>query len=145
MKSDFLLKEYVLIAFITSLWVNASEMFRYYIIVRPEMQQYFEHIPDVAPANIAVFGIWGVWDIILSLLYVFTFWLCGRVFGNNLNSILLSTIMSFFFFSVLFWVSLANMNLTDWSFLLLVLPLAFIETLVASLIASTAYLKYSES
>ncbi len=108
------------------------------------MKAYFEHVPNIAPANIATFGIWGVWDTILSLLYVFTFWLCARVSGNNLNAILLSTLMSFCFFSVLFWVSLANMNLSNWSFLLLVLPLAFIETLVSSLIASTAYLKYNE-
>jgi len=79
--------------------------------------------------------------MILTSLYVFLFWLCGQVFGNNFKTILISSIMSWSFFILLFWLGLANMNLSSWLFAMLVLPLAFLETFVACFIASKLYLK----
>jgi hypothetical protein len=91
--------------------------------------------------NLGIFAIWGLWDTLLSALYVYLFWLCAQVFGNNIRSVLTSGFMSWCFFFVLFWVGMANMSLSSWAYLLVVLPLTLLETLVAAFIASRLYLK----
>ena len=139
MKKEFIVKDFVIIVLITSIWVNASEVFRYFIIVRPEMHEHLSTLPNVAAMNLGIFSIWGVWDTLLTVLYVFLFWLCAQVFGNNQKSIIISSIISWCFFFLLFWVGLANMSLSSWSFLLIVLPLALLETFIASSIASKLY------
>ncbi len=139
MKPTFVVKDFIIITFITSLWVNASEVFRYFVIVRPEMQHYLSAIDNVADMNWPIFIIWGFWDTLLSALYVFLYWLCLNVFGKNKQAILISGITSWCFFFVLFWVGMANMNLSSWNFTGIVLPLALLETLVASCIAARLY------
>ena len=141
MKKEFLIKDFIVITIITSLWVNASEVFRYFVLVRPEMHEYLSVVPNVADMNWGIFAIWGLWDTLLTALYVFLFWLCAQTFGNNLKSVVISGFMSWCFFFVLFWVGMANMNLSSWSYLFIVLPLALIETLVAEFIASKLYLR----
>ncbi|REL27069.1 hypothetical protein DXX93_11170 [Thalassotalea euphylliae] len=141
MNQKFVTKDFIVITIIVSLWVNASEVFRYFIFVRPEMHEYLSVVPNVADMNWGIFAIWGLWDTLLTALYVFLFWLCSQAFGNNTKSVIISGIMSWCFFFVLFWVGMANMNLSSWSYLVIVLPLALIETLVASYIASKLYLR----
>ncbi len=143
MKTEFLVKDFIVITIITSLWVNASEVFRYFVLVRPEMHEYLSVVPNVADMSWGIFAIWGLWDTLLTALYVFLFWLCAQTFGNNLKAVLISGFMSWCFFFLLFWVGMANMNLSSWSYLLIVLPLALVETLVAALIASKLYLRKS--
>lgn len=141
MKNSFVLKDFIIITLITSLWVNTSEVFRYFVFVRPEMHNYLSMVPNVADMNLGIFAIWGLWDTLLSALYVYLFWLCAQVFGNNIRSVLTSGFMSWCFFFVLFWVGMANMSLSSWAYLLVVLPLTLLETLVAAFIASRLYLK----
>ena len=139
MNQTFVAKDFIVITFLTSIWVNASEVFRYFVLVRPEMHEYLSTVPNVADMNFAIFAIWGLWDTLLTALYVFLFWLCANVFGNNVKSILISGVMSWCFFFLLFWVGMANMNLSSWGYLLIVLPLALIETLIAAYIISRLY------
>ena len=116
-------------------------MFRYFVVVRPEMHENLSAIQNIADMNFVIFAIWGVWDTLLTGLFVFLFWLCSQAFGNNNRTILISGLVSWCFFFVLFWVGLANMNLSSWSFTLKVLPLALLETLVAAFIASKLFSK----
>lgn len=141
MEKPFIVKDFIIITLITSLWVNASEVFRYFVLVRPEMHRYLAGVENVADMNIGIFAIWGLWDTVLSALYVFLFWLCAQAFGNNRRSVLVSGLMSWCFFFLLFWVGMANMGLSSWSYLLIVLPLALFETLIAAWITSKLYLK----
>ncbi len=144
MKKEFILKEFILIALITSIWVNASELVRYFSYVRPKMQAFFPYIPEMGKIlDIQILAVWGFWDSLITVLYVFLFWLCAQVFGNTWKSIVISGVMSWAFFFVLYWVGTANMLLADWSDLLVVLPMALLETLVASYIASRLYLRQS--
>lgn len=144
MKKNFVLKEFVLISLITSIWVNISELVRYFGYVRPKMQEFFSYIPEMGKIwDIQILAVWGFWDTLLTCLYVFLFWLCAQVFGNNLKSIVISGVMSWAFIFVLYWVATANMLLAEWSNLLVVLPLALLETLVASFIASRLYVRYN--
>ena len=134
-EKHFNIKDFILITIIVSVWVNASEVFRYFVLVRPEMHDYLSLVPNVADMN------WAIFATLLTALYVFLFWLCANAFGNNTRSILISGFISWCFFFLLFWVGLANMNLSSWSYLLVVLPLALVETMVATFITSKLYLR----
>jgi len=140
MGKKFIVKDFIIITLLTSIWVNISELIRFFAYVKPEMQSFLSGVPNVMPMNeVGILLIWGAWDTLLSALYVYLFWLCAQVFGNNRKSIWMSGIMSWAFFFVLFWVASANMNLASWSSLLIVLPLTLLETVVATFIASKLY------
>ena len=139
MQSEFNLKQFVIITLLVSIWVNVSEIFRYFIIVMPEVRKFLSAVPDVAPMNLAVFSIWGLWDTLLTALIVFMFWLVSQRFGHNLRSVIIAGTTSWVFFFVLFWVGMVNMHLSEWSLALTALPLAWFESVVASLIASRLY------
>lgn len=144
MDKKFVVKDFILITLLTSLWVNVSELVRYFACVRPEMQEYLAVIPNMGAIwELQIIAVWSVWDTLLTALFVFLFWLCAQVFGNNSKAILISGVMSWCFFFVLFWVGMANMNLSSWGALLVILPLTLLETLVASTIASKLYLRKS--
>ena len=135
------MKDFIIVVLITSIWVNLSKVLRYFLVVRPETITYLSMVPDIASINYKLAVIWGFWDMLLTCLYVFLFWLCAQTFGNNTKSIIISAVVAWCFFFVIFWVGMANMNLSSWAFLIVVLPLTLVETSVASLIASKIYSK----
>ena len=139
MKKEFIVKDFLITTLLVSIWVHVSEVFRYFVIVRPKMHETLSAIPNVADMNMGIFLIWGAWDTLLTALFVFLFWVCAQVFGNNHRSVTISGLVSWCFFFVLFWVGMANMNLSSWSFTIIVLPLALLETMVAAFIASKLY------
>jgi hypothetical protein len=142
MHKKFIIKDFILITLITSVWVHAYQLVRFFAYVRQELQNYLSALPDIAPMdNLGTLLIWGLWDTLLTALYVLLFWLCAQAFGNNRKSILISGFMSWCFFFVLYWVGTANMNLIGWTPLLVILPLTLLEPLVASYIASKLYLR----
>ncbi|SEA34534.1 hypothetical protein SAMN05660420_01809 [Desulfuromusa kysingii] len=47
MDKKFVVKDFVVIALLTSIWVNISELVRYFGYVRPQMQEYFTSIPEM--------------------------------------------------------------------------------------------------
>lgn len=139
MSPSFNIKQFAIVVLLVSIWVNASEVFRYFLIVMPETRQFLSMVPDIAPMNWSVFLIWGVWDTVLTASIVFMFWLVAQVFGNNGRSVVVAGLASWTFFFVLFWVGLYNMSLTSLSLAAVALPLALLETIVASFIASRLY------
>jgi len=140
MDKKFVLKDFIIISLITSIWVNISELIRYFSYVRPQMQEHFPSIPNMGRIwDLQIIAVWGFWDTLITCLYVFLFWLCAQAFGNNRKSVLISGFMSWAFVFVLYWVASANMYLASWSNLPVVLPLALLETLVASYIASKLF------
>lgn len=136
MSRDFRLKEFLLVTLLTSLWVQASEVFRYFVIVMPAMRESLSALPDVPPMNLPVFLIWGLWDTLLTALVVFLYWLCAQAFGPGRRSVLVSGAISWTFFFLLFWVAMVNMNLADWQLAGTALSLALLEMMVASAIAA---------
>jgi len=142
MNTRFIAKDFIIITLITSVWVHVYQLIRFFVYVRGEIQSYLSMVPNVAPMDdLTTLLIWGLWDTLLSALYVFLFWLCAQKFGNNKKSILVSGITSWCFFFVLYWVGNANMNLFSWTPLLIILPLTLLEPLVASYISSKLYLR----
>ncbi len=138
-KSSFNLRSFTLVVLLTSIWIHASEVFRYFILVMPKVKAYWNNVEGVADMNWTIFGIWGIWDTILTAMTVFLFWLYVQVYGNNIRSVLFSATIAWVFFFVLFWVGAANMGYTDWSILWITLPLSMIELTVATFIASKLY------
>ncbi len=141
-KSEFNLKSFVIIVLITSIWINASEVFRYFILVMPKVKAYWGNLESVADMNWTIFGIWGIWDTLLTAMIVFLFWLYTQRFGNNIRSILISAVLAWVFFFVLYWVGVANMGYSDWSILWITLPLSLIELIIANFIASKLYKRF---
>lgn len=144
MKGSFNLRQFALIVLITSLWVNASEVFRYFVLVMPEVKDYWNNLEGIADMNWIIFSIWGIWDTLLTAFVVFTVWLCLQVFDSIRQSIAISSVLTWMLF-VIFWVAAANMGYSSWSILWITLPLSLFEMTVASTIASKLFIQYARS
>lgn len=123
------------------IWINASEVFRYFAFVMPMMRQTLPGVPDVAPMSFLIFMIWGVWDTILLLAVSGFTWLFLDRYGTTIrNALLIGTILWTAIF-VIFWLASFNMNLAAPRILAVALPLAWIEMVVAALIVRWAMLR----
>ena len=128
------LSPFVMALLVNFLWINGSEVFRYFAFVMPMMRDAFPMLPDVAPMNVSVFLIWGVWDTILVITATLLPWMAMKVFGASLlRAISYGTGVWMAVFGIL-WLGLYNMNLAPVNVLAVALPLAWAEMVVASLI-----------
>jgi hypothetical protein len=116
------------------IWINASEVFRYFVFVMPMMRKAFPEVSAIAPMNFPVFLIWGVWDTILVLAATAICWLILERFGNSVKNAVLAGIAVWFTVFVILWLGLFNMNLATPAVLAIALPLSLIEMVVASLV-----------
>jgi hypothetical protein len=116
------------------LWINVSEVFRYFAFVMPMMREALSMVPDVAPMSIPVFLIWGVWDTIVILAATFSSWLVFERFGYSMrNAVLAGSALWLAIFAVI-WLALLNMNLATTKIILTALPLAWLEMVIAAMI-----------
>lgn len=123
------------LAFIANfLWINVSEVFRYFVFVMPMMRDAFPMIPDVAPMNLSIFMIWGIWDTILALAATLFPWMAMQVFGSSAGRAILYGTGVWMAVFVILWLALFNMNMATAGVLAIALPLAWIEMVVAALI-----------
>jgi hypothetical protein len=142
---EFPMRPFLMACLIVSVWVNASEVFRYFLFVMPMIRSSLSMVPDVAPMNLGVFLIWGIWDTILVAMAVLVYWLWSAQFGSGLQSIVVSGTLSWLFFFVLFWVGLMNMRLAGLDMLAIALPLAWLELVIASAIAEWSFRRFARS
>jgi len=127
---------------LVSIWVNVSEVFRYFLVVMPELRKQLAVIPNVAPMDWWVFSIWGLWDTILTAAMVFITWLCYLNFGKNYKTLWVAGITCWVMFFLLFWIGLVNMNLAQPKILFITLPLCLLETTVTAWIILNLIEKY---
>jgi hypothetical protein len=139
------LKSFVVACLVVSIWVNASEIFRYFVIVMPTIRGALPTLPGVAPMDLAIFSIWGVWDTLLVVLTVFAYWLCVGRFGETLLSTVIAATFSWLLLFVLLWIAMVNMALAKPGLLLWTLPLSWLELVVACLIARTVFQRLGAS
>ncbi len=139
METKFDFKKLLRITLITSIWINASEVFRYFVLVMPRTKLFFQEKPGIAEMNWGIFAIWGFWDTLLTVVLVFVFWLYAKSFGNTNRSAMISGTLVWAAVFVIFWVATANMGLSSWDILWIVLPLSLLEMVVGALIASKLY------
>ncbi|MEO1574878.1 MAG: hypothetical protein AAFU65_07950 [Pseudomonadota bacterium] len=116
------------------LWINASEVFRYFVFVMPMMREAFPGVPDVAPMSLPVFLIWGVWDTIVVSAATLLPWMAMRVFGASPHRAVAYGSGVWLCVFVVLWLGLLNMNLATPRVVAVALPLAWLEMVVAALI-----------
>jgi hypothetical protein len=117
-----------------ALWVNLSEVLRYFALVMPMTRAALPEVEGVAPMNLPVFLVWGVWDTIFILVAARVIWLHFEKFGGGMRRILEAATLVWALVFVLFWMAAWNMRLTVGSIALSALPLAWIEMVVAAAI-----------
>jgi len=138
----FNFKHFVIITLLTSIWINISEVFRYFVLVMPRVKSFFDDKDGVADMDLGIFAIWGLWDTLLTGVLVFVFWLYSRIFGGSNRSVLSSGTIVWVAVFVIFWVATANMGLSEWEILWITLPLSWSEMIIGAWIASKLYEKY---
>lgn len=135
----FNVKQFAIITLMVSIWINISEVFRYFLLVMPRVKAFFPNTSGVAEMDLVIFSIWGIWDTLLTAVLVFVFWIYAKSFGNNRISIFGSGIFVWLAVFVIFWVATANMGLSSWSILLITLPLSLFEMIVGAWLSSKLY------
>ncbi len=128
-KSPFLLA-----LFVNFVWINLSEVFRYFVFVMPMMRDAFPTLPNIAPMNLPVFLIWGVWDTILVIAATLLPWMALKQFGASLSRAILYGTGVWLAIFVILWLGLFNMNLAPPMVLAVALPLAWVEMVIAAVI-----------
>ena len=118
----------------TYIWLNLSEIFRYFIFVMPMTRVAMPQIADVAPMSLPVFLIWGAWDTLLFVCVSTIAWLYMERFGGGWHSILLIGTLLWGAIFCIFWLATWNMNMTAARVPLAALPLAWLEMVVAAAI-----------
>ena len=116
------------------IWINLSEVFRYFALVMPMMREALPTVPNVAPMNLSVFMVWGVWDTILVLAATLIPWLSLQVLGGTVKAAVLAGTGVWLTVFGIFWLGTFNMNLATSAIVLTALPLAWLEMIVAALI-----------
>ena len=125
-----------LIFLLVTLWVNASEIFRYFVFVLPMMRDALSAVADVAPANIPVFASWMLWDTVLVCALLGFTWIFLDRFGEGWRNGLIAGTLAWAAIFGLLWLGLLNMNLATSQILLVALPLSWLELAVGGLIVS---------
>jgi hypothetical protein len=138
----FPLRAFLITCLVVSLWVNASEVFRYFVFIMPMMRETLAGVPDVAPMSFPIFMVWGVWDTILVLMTVVFYWLYAERFGASRASAVIAGTLAWAFFFLLFWIAMLNMNLAVPGMAAVALPLAWIELVIACLIAREGFRRF---
>ncbi len=126
-------RSFVLAILASGLWLNASEVVRYFGIVMPATRSYLAMVPGVAPMNWGVFSMWGLWDTILLGLNLSVTWLVAERIGYTLRAALIGGSIGWLFFP-LFWLGMINLRLSDPMLMLWTMPWSWIEFVVSSAI-----------
>lgn len=127
-------RAFLLALVFNALWINASEVFRYFVFIMPMMREALAAIEGVAPMNLLVFFIWGVWDTILLFAITGFTWLYMERFGRTgRNAVAAGSLAWLAIFGIL-WLGLYNMRLATIPILLVALSLSWLEMVVAALI-----------
>lgn len=139
---DFNFKQFVIISLITSIWIHIGEIARAVLVAFPMMESFFYGKLELIGAEqmqISHALIWGAWDMLITLILVFIFWLCAVVFGSNTKSILISGTITAFATIGVFWIGSVNSGLGEWSTAFTLIPLAWIELVIGAWVASKLY------
>lgn len=138
-RTRFPWRAFLLISLAASMWIHASENFRYLLFMRPMLMDSLSMVPGVAPMNLPVFISWGIWDTMLAAMTVLTYWFYAQVYGHGLRSAVIAGTLSWLSSFVFFWHAFVNLGLATVADLFVEPPLSWIELVVASMIASYCF------
>lgn len=116
------------------IWINLSEVVRYFALIRPMLHESFPDQPEIAAITPALFASWMIWDTILILAATGFYWMYLERFGATSRHAGISS--AFFTVTVfgLLWLGVANMGLVPLKFAWVALPFAWAEQFIAALI-----------
>lgn len=116
------------------LWINASEIWRYLVVVRPMVQAAYGGRAGIAPFDLATFALWSVWDMMLITAATGFYWLHFRWSGRGLlPCVMAATLFTLTVFGLL-WLAMVNMGLAPARIMFAALPLAWVEQVGAAFI-----------
>lgn len=126
-------------AFISALlfnavWINASEVFRYFAFIMGMMREALPELPGAAPMNITIFALWGIWDTLLVIAATLFSYLWFERFGYGVKQAVQAGFAIWAAIFVILWLGLHNMALATPAIMAVALPLALLEMIVAALI-----------
>ncbi len=136
---QFNLKQFVIITLITSIWINIAEVARAMLAAFPLMEDFFAGRIPIGAMEISNALIWGAWDMLLTAVLVFIFWLCTVAFGNNFKAILIAGTTTAFATIGIFWIASVNTGLGEWSSAAIIFPIAWVEMIIGAWITSKLY------
>ncbi|MEM6900912.1 MAG: hypothetical protein AAF583_14230 [Pseudomonadota bacterium] len=114
------------------IWINVSEVWRYFQIVRPMLLETFPDQVGIGAVTPGIFVSWMVWDTILILAATGFYWLWLAKFRLGPLHVILSSLCFTVTVFGLIWLGIANMGLAPPRFIWSALPLAWIEQAVAA-------------
>ncbi len=116
------------------LWINVSEVWRYFAIIRPLLLETFPGQAGIAPVTLPIALSWALWDGLLILAATQYYAMHLRAYGHSgLQVVLSATAFTITVFGLL-WLAVVNMGLAPSLFLWRALPLAWLEQVIAALI-----------
>ncbi|MEM7048566.1 MAG: hypothetical protein AAF604_02855 [Acidobacteriota bacterium] len=134
-------KALALTVLVVSLWINLSEVLRYFVIVLPAIRDHLAELPGAAAMSVPIFLVWALWDTLLVIFVVLLDWLTWERFGPGLTGLLSAATLAWMLF-LLFWIAMVNMGLAPAALLPVVLSLAWLEMVVACWLARRCYRRW---
>jgi len=139
MEKDFKIKQFVIITLITSIWIHIGEFSRALCVAFPRMKAFFKDKMVLEEMQLSNLLIWLGWDMLLTIILVFIFWLCAQVFGNNQKAIIISSTTTCLSTLGIYWIATVNSGLGDWTTAAILILIAWVELVIGALIASKLY------
>lgn len=115
-------------------WINLSEVVRYFGLIKPMLHDTFPGQSHIAAVTPGIFVSWMVWDMILILAATGFYWIYLHYFAMTVRSAVASATAFTITVFGLIWLGVVNMGLAPANFILVALPLAWLEQLIAALI-----------
>ena len=123
------------------IWINISEVARYFGLIKPMLHDTFPGADHVAVVSPAIFASWMIWDTILIIAATGFFWMFMQQFGTTIRNIALGSLGFTVAVFGLIWIGIVNMGLVPSSFIWAALPLAWLEQFIAAFIVYWAIRK----
>jgi len=132
--AQLLRRPYAQAILINLVWINLSEVVRYFAWIRPLLRTEYANQTEVAAITPGIFVSWMIWDTVLIVAACTTYWLALLAFGNTCRTALYTaTAFTVTVFGLL-WLGLVNMGLVPPYFIAAALPLAWLEQTIAALL-----------
>lgn len=113
-------------------WINASEIWRYFYVIKPMLNATFSSQPEIGAMSLPIFASWAVWDLVLVIAATGFFWLWLAKFQTGVLQVFVASAAFTVTVFGLLWFGLANMGFVPLKFLWVALPLAWGENIVAA-------------
>ena len=139
MKKEFVLKDFVIVTLLTSIWIHIVEILRAVFVAFPLMKDFFGDRIEIGPMGIGNMIVWGLWDTILAAVLVFIVWLCIQSFGDRKLSFHIAGVVTSIATIGIFWIANVNTGLGTWSTAFILYPIALAEMILGAHIAQQLY------